>query len=99
MTIAVGLSVARSCSARRIPQWSSACEISLVAYVPRGVVGMPIRFESADAIVRSSSRSSVTSFSKKAASRFAAVSRSSLWRIPAADLKISTTGQYVIPSP
>ena len=42
--------LARSCSARRMPQCSSACEISLVTYVPRGVVGMPIRFESADAI-------------------------------------------------
>ena len=38
-TTAVGLSAARSCRVRRIPQCSSACEISLVTYVPRGVVG------------------------------------------------------------
>ncbi len=92
-TTAVGFLVARSCSARRMPQWSSACEISLVAYVPRGVVGIPIRFESAEAIVRSSSRSWVASVSRKASSRAALVSRSSLCMIPAADLKISTIGQ------
>ena len=61
-------------------------------YVPRGVVGMPIRLESADAIVRSSSRSSVGSVSRNASSFAALVSRSSLCRIPAADLKISVDG-------
>ena len=49
MTIVAGRSAASRCRVRRIPQWSSAWEISLLAYVPRGVVGMPIRFYKAAA--------------------------------------------------
>ena len=51
-----------------MPQWSSAWEISVAEYVPRGVRGTPIRFASADAIVRSWSRSSVPRRSSSAPS-------------------------------
>jgi hypothetical protein len=61
--------------------------------VPRGVVGMPIRFDKLAAIVRSSSMSSVASDSRKASSFAATTSRSSLLSMPAADLKISVMGQ------
>ena len=40
-----GRSDARSSKTRRMPQCSSAWEISVVTYVPRGVVGAPTRFD------------------------------------------------------
>jgi hypothetical protein len=56
-------------------------------------------FETAAAIVRSSSGSEVPSVSSSAASLAAVVSASSSRTIRAAPLMISATGQYVIPSP
>jgi hypothetical protein len=61
--------------------------------VPRGVVGIPIRFERAAAIVRSSSTSSVASPSRNVSSLAAIASGSSLLMMPAPDLKISVIGQ------
>jgi hypothetical protein len=68
-------------------------------YVPRGVVATPRRFDTAAAIVRSSSMSSLPKLSSRAPSLAATADVSSVWRIPAASLTISITGQYVMPSP
>ncbi len=78
---------------RRMPQCSSACEMSVVAYEPRGVVGAPSRFESVEAIVRSWSRSSSGSPSRKTSSFDETVSIGSPTRMPAASRMICTTGK------
>ena len=84
-TTAIGLSPASSCSVRRIPSGAPACEISLVTYVPRGVVGIPIRLELGGRrrsfVARRDRRWGA---SRKVSSFWALASRSSLCRMPAA---------------
>ena len=84
---------ASSSNRRWMPQCSSAWEICVVAYVPRGVVCAPTRFETAEAIVRSWSRSSTASRLSSASSFVETTGPPSPARIPAAARTICAMGQ------
>ena len=84
---------------RRIPHWSSLLLMRSRGASTFVVVGPPMSAPTATSSVRASSASVTLSDSMKEPTFAEIDAPSSVRKIPAASLSISSTGQYVIPSP